>query len=110
MKKISALFLALIMVFSLAACGSNEKLSGKTAEEILTKVQETMNGLESYTGTSTTTVDMSMMGTDMSIVSTSDMTVFNNPLKMRVATTAEMTSDTTQTSEVTVYAEYRDGS
>jgi len=110
MKRIGTLFIALMMIFSLAGCGSNEKLSDMTAEEIMTKVQETMTGLESYTGTTTTNMNMSMMGSEMKVVSTSEMTVFNNPLKMRVATTAETTYDGTETTETTVYAENRDGS
>jgi len=110
MKRIGVLILALVMVFSLAGCGS-KKLSGMTAEEIMTKVQETMSGLESYTGAVTTNLSMSMMGSEMEMASTSDMTMFTNPLKTRVVTSVDMTySGTTQNQEVTVYVENREGS
>lgn len=110
MRKVGVLLLSLMMVFSLVSCGKlADKLADKTAEEIITKVQETMEGLKSYTGVSTTNMSMSWQGDEMKVVSKSDMTVFTNPLKTRVETTTEMSPNTAGKSEITIYIEHKDG-
>jgi len=90
-KKVSAVVLSSVMVFSIAGCGKN--VSGVSAEAQESKVAEAsikMKEAKSMKGNMQMDVKMSAEGETMDMTSVSDMVMFNDPLKMKMDMTTEV--------------------
>ena len=97
-KKISAVVLSGLMIFSVAACGKDTvDKAADAAGQVVEEVQENkvaaasikMNEAENMKGVMNMDMKMSADGETMDIASVSDMVIFNNPMKMKMDMTSK---------------------
>lgn len=101
-RKALALLLALVLTFSLAACGG-DATSGDNAQtldpaEIVANAQEKLNELKSLSFAMTMAMNMSMADQTLETTTTSTMDCINEPLKVK----AEMVTDMGEMGSMTI--------
>jgi len=106
MQRVAALIAAAVLTLGLAACGGSGGQTGGT--DPLVAAQANMNAAASMDAAMTMNMTMEMAGETMETVTSMDMSLFTDPMRMKVEATTEMAGES---AVISVYAEQaEDGS
>lgn len=112
-KKLIGIVLAMIMVFSVAACGGGGETpaakDGQTPEEIIEQAQSKMRELTSVESEMSMDMGMSMGEESVNIKTKADMVTFTDPMKLKMTMIMDMGEQLGGVQKMEIYAEEVDG-
>ncbi|MDE7220190.1 MAG: hypothetical protein K2O45_11300 [Oscillospiraceae bacterium] len=105
MNRIAALLAAAILTLSLTACGGGGGNGQTGGKDPLVAAQENMNAAASMDAVMTMNMELEMGGETVKTVTSMDMTMFTEPMRMRVEASTEAAG---QSAVISIYAEEAD--
>lgn len=112
-KRFLAVAAALTMAFTAVGCGGGNGGGGGSdtseVEALLTKAQETMDGVDSMATEMSMEISMAMGEESMDMVTKANILTTADPMKMQMDMTMEVGGDASQTQEMQMFAEEKDG-
>ncbi len=107
-KKLCSLFLATLMVFSIAACAGTSQ-TGAAPEEVIQTAKTNMQAVTNLESEKVVDMSMSMGEETLNLKTSANITTFTDPMKLKIAMTMDMGEEFggPQTSEI--YADETDG-
>lgn len=108
-KRLLAFAATLTVAFTAVGCGSSGGSDASDAESLLKKAQETMAGVNSMASTMDMEIEMSMGEESVNMITSADILTNSDPLKMQMDMSMQIGDDASQSQEMQMFAEEKDG-
>lgn len=108
-KRLLAFAATLTVAFTAVGCGSSGGSDASDVESLLKKAQETMAGVNSMASTMDMEIEMSMGEESVNMITSADILTNSDPLKMQMDMSMQIGDDASQSQEMQMFAEEKDG-